>query len=150
MGLMQLMPRRRAAYTRRATRTIPAANIEAGIKHLKSLLDRFGRVELALAAYNAGEARRQRRSAAFRRIRETRDYVSRILALVGISSRRCRSWHRSLVFPSDGSRWPSNVEAAASRDVAAGYNPQASADNVHADKPLRPNLPRAARPRQVA
>ena len=34
----------------------PKANIAAGVKHLKSLIDRFASVDLALAAYNAGEA----------------------------------------------------------------------------------------------
>ena len=34
----------------------PGSNIEAGIKHLKMLLDRFEQLPLALAAYNAGEA----------------------------------------------------------------------------------------------
>ena len=57
----------------------PASNIEAGIKHLKSLLDQFPKA-LALAAYNAGTAAVQR----FNGIppyRETQDYVSRILRL---------------------------------------------------------------------
>ena len=60
----------------------PRTNIEAGIKHLKSLIDRFG-VEIALAAYNAGEGAVQK----FNGIppyRETRDYVSKILSLAGL------------------------------------------------------------------
>ena len=62
----------------------PKANIEAGIKHLKSLIDRFANVELGLAAYNAGEAAVKK----FNGIppyRETRDYVTRILSLAGLS-----------------------------------------------------------------
>ena len=57
----------------------PASNIEGGIKHLKSLLQRLP-VALALAAYNAGEAAVHR----FNGIPpypETRNYVSRILAI---------------------------------------------------------------------
>ena len=78
MGLMQLMPDTARQYAV-ANPYDPASNIEAGIKHLKSLLDRFP-VSLALAAYNAGAAAVER----FRGVppyQETRDYVSRILLL---------------------------------------------------------------------
>ena len=78
MGLMQLMPATARHYAV-ADPYDPASNIEAGIKHLKSLLQRLP-VALALAAYNAGEAAVQR----FNGIPpypETRNYVSRILAL---------------------------------------------------------------------
>jgi Transglycosylase SLT domain len=82
MGLMQLMPATARSYNVRNPFD-PRANIEAGIKHLKSLIDRFGQVDLGLAAYNAGEGA----VAKFNGIppyRETRKYVSRILALAGI------------------------------------------------------------------
>jgi hypothetical protein len=82
MGLMQLMPATARQYAV-ADPYDPASNIEAGIKHLKSLLERFTE-ELALAAYNAGEAAVQR----FRGVppyRETRSYVDRILRLAGRS-----------------------------------------------------------------
>jgi soluble lytic murein transglycosylase len=78
MGLMQLMPATARQYAV-ADPYDPVANIEAGIKHLKTLLERFP-VALALAAYNAGEAAVQR----FRGIPpypETRSYVTRILQL---------------------------------------------------------------------
>jgi soluble lytic murein transglycosylase-like protein len=82
MGLMQLMPSTARSYKVRNPFD-PRANIEAGIKHLKSLIDRFGQVDLGLAAYNAGEGA----VAKFNGIppyRETRNYVSRILSLAGI------------------------------------------------------------------
>ncbi len=82
MGLMQLMPSTAREYKVRNPFD-PKTNIEAGIKHLKSLIDRFDGVELALAAYNAGEGA----VAKFNGIppyRETRKYVSRILSLAGI------------------------------------------------------------------
>jgi soluble lytic murein transglycosylase-like protein len=78
MGLMQLMPATARQYAV-ADPYDAAANIEGGIKHLKSLLQRLP-VALALAAYNAGEAAVQR----FNGIPpypETRNYVSRILAI---------------------------------------------------------------------
>jgi len=82
MGLMQLMPSTAREYKVRNPFD-PRANIEAGIKHLKALLDRLGSTEMALAAYNAGEGAVTR----FNGIppyRETRDYVTRILALAGL------------------------------------------------------------------
>jgi hypothetical protein len=80
-GLMQLMPSTAREYQVRDPYD-PKANIAAGVKHLKSLIDRWG-VELALAAYNAGEGAVKK----FNGIppyRETRNYVSRILALAGL------------------------------------------------------------------
>jgi soluble lytic murein transglycosylase-like protein len=81
MGLMQLMPgtARRFAV---ADPYNPQQNIEGGIKYLKTLLDRFPSTSLVLAAYNAGEAAVDR----FHGVppyAETRDYVSRILRILG-------------------------------------------------------------------
>jgi hypothetical protein len=81
MGLMQLMPATARAYNVRNPYD-PKANIGAGVKHLKTLIDRWG-VEIALAAYNAGEGAVKK----FNGIppyRETRNYVSKILSLAGI------------------------------------------------------------------
>ena len=81
MGLMQLMPQTVREYNLRNPYD-PKTNIEAGIKRLKSLIDKWG-VELALAAYNAGEGAVAR----FNGVppyRETRSYVSRILAIAGL------------------------------------------------------------------
>lgn len=81
MGLMQLMPATARQYQVRNPYD-PRANIEAGIKHLKGLIDKLG-VELGLAAYNAGEGAVKR----FNGIppyRETRNYVTKILALAGL------------------------------------------------------------------
>ncbi len=78
MGLMQLMPDTARQYAV-ADPYEPTSNIEAGIKYLKLLLERYPR-EIALAAYNAGEAAVQK----FRGIPpypETRQYVARILDL---------------------------------------------------------------------
>ena len=81
MGLMQLMPSTAREYKVRNPYD-PKANVAAGVKHLKGLIDRWG-VELALAAYNAGEGAVKK----FNGIppyRETRNYVSKILSLAGV------------------------------------------------------------------
>ena len=82
MGLMQLMPSTAREYKVRNPYE-PKANIEAGIKHLKSLIDRLGGFELALAAYNAGEGA-VRKFNGMPPYRETRTYVSKILSLAGL------------------------------------------------------------------
>lgn len=82
MGLMQLMPSVAREYKVRNAYD-PKANIDAGIRKLKVLMDKFGVVDLALAAYNAGEGAVLK----FNGIppyRETQNYVSRILAVAGL------------------------------------------------------------------
>jgi soluble lytic murein transglycosylase-like protein len=80
MGLMQLMPS--TARQLRVTNPFdPSQNVDAGVRHLKALLQEYrGNVPLTLAAYNAGEGA-VARSAGIPRIAETRDYVRRITAL---------------------------------------------------------------------
>jgi soluble lytic murein transglycosylase-like protein len=82
MGLMQLMPETARQYGV-ANPYDPVANIEAGIKHLKSLLARFPPA-LALAAYNAGDAAVER-FGGVPPYAETRNYISRILQILGRS-----------------------------------------------------------------
>jgi soluble lytic murein transglycosylase-like protein len=80
MGLMQLMPATARQYAV-VDPYEPESNIEAGIKHLKALLQQFAQnVPLALAAYNAGEAA-VRRFGGIPPYAETREYVSSILKL---------------------------------------------------------------------
>ena len=77
-GLMQLMPET-AATLGVDDPFDPRANIEAGVRHLRALMDRFGNdLPLVLAAYNAGEVAVIK----YRGVppyRETRAYVKRIL-----------------------------------------------------------------------
>jgi len=80
MGLMQLMPATAREY-KVGNPYDPKANIAAGVRHLKGLIDRWG-VTVALAAYNAGEGAVKK----FNGIppyRETRNYVAKILSLAG-------------------------------------------------------------------
>ena len=76
MGLMQLMPETAIRYAV-LDPFDPAANIDAGTRHLRILLDEFG-TRGALAAYNAGEGPVR----AFDGVppySETRKYVTRVL-----------------------------------------------------------------------
>jgi soluble lytic murein transglycosylase-like protein len=80
MGLMQLMPAT-ARSLNLANPFDPAENVDAGVRHLKKLLDSYGgNVRLSLAAYNAGSGA-VARSAGVPHFRETQDYVRRITNL---------------------------------------------------------------------
>jgi soluble lytic murein transglycosylase-like protein len=77
-GLMQLVPETAARYG--ATNLLdPAQNIDAGTRYLKDLIAQFSKLELALAAYNAGEGAVQRYGA-IPPYAETREYVPRVMA----------------------------------------------------------------------
>ena len=79
MGLMQLMPYTARQYAVKNPYD-PTANIEAGIRHLKTLLQRF-ELSVALAAYNAGIGAVER-FGGIPPYQETREYVSRVLGLM--------------------------------------------------------------------
>lgn len=88
VGVMQLMPATASRYGVPGTgaalqanlRDIPT-NVLAGSRYLRDLLGRFeGSLELALAAYNAGEGAVQRAGNRVPDYAETRQYVRRILA----------------------------------------------------------------------
>lgn len=57
-GLLQVMPTTAAAL--KLNVNDPAANVLAGSRYLRLLLDRYNRTDLALAAYNAGPTRLDR------------------------------------------------------------------------------------------
>jgi soluble lytic murein transglycosylase-like protein len=88
-GLMQLMPKT-AATLGVDDPFDPKANIEAGVKHLRAMMDRFdNNIPLALAAYNAGEVAviKHRGIPPYR---ETRAYVKRILKRLDRSTAAAR------------------------------------------------------------
>ena len=80
MGLMQLMPQ--TARSLNVTNPFdPQQNVDAGVRHLKKLLESYGGdVPLTLAAYNAG-SRAVARSAGIPHFSETQNYVRRITNL---------------------------------------------------------------------
>ena len=82
LGLMQLMPMT-ARYYAVADPFDPRQNLDAGIRHLRRLLDRY-EVPVALAAYNAGEGAVVRHGG-LPPYPETRAYVARVLARAGLA-----------------------------------------------------------------
>ena len=82
MGLMQLMPQT-ARQLKLTNPFDPQQNIDAGVRHLKQLLQSYGGdVRLSLAAYNAGSGAVSR-SRGIPRYSETQNYVRRITGLYG-------------------------------------------------------------------
>ena len=90
VGLMQLIPPTAARYGVTAGKdgTIekklldPKTNIRAGARYLADLIKMFpGRLELALAAYNAGEGAVQRAGNRIPNYPETQNYVKTVMQL---------------------------------------------------------------------
>jgi hypothetical protein len=81
-GLMQMMPATAKRFGLKDPFD-PAANVEAGTKYLKWLLERFdGDVSLALAGYNAGEGSVDKYNGV-PPFSETQNYVKKIVANYG-------------------------------------------------------------------
>jgi soluble lytic murein transglycosylase-like protein len=76
-GLTQLMPGTAAALG--VDPSVPAQAIEGGAKYLRQQLDKFGKPELALAAYNAGPGAVSRYGGV-PPYAETQNYVRKVMA----------------------------------------------------------------------
>lgn len=92
VGLMQLIPPTAERYGVRADKSSPIAkkltdpktNIRAGSSYLRDLIDLFpGQLELAVAAYNAGEGAVQRAGNKIPNYPETKNYVKTVMQLYG-------------------------------------------------------------------
>ena len=90
VGLMQLIPPTAARYGVRADKnqpvekklTDPKTNIAAGSSYLRDLINMFpGQLELAVAAYNAGEGAVQRAGNKIPNYPETKNYVKTVMQL---------------------------------------------------------------------
>lgn len=90
VGLMQLMPDTATRFGVPASGAIPlekrltdpGVNINAGSRYLRYLINLFpGQLELALAAYNAGEGAVQRAGNKIPNFRETQNYVKTVMQL---------------------------------------------------------------------
>jgi soluble lytic murein transglycosylase-like protein len=123
VGLMQIMPATAERYGVKGDARMPVnrkltdarTNIRTGARYLGDLIRMFpGRLDLALAAYNAGEGAVQRAGNQVPNYRETQNYVKTVLHLYG-----------TLKPPSmkhGGVRWPQRVrvELPAPVDGPAG------------------------------
>lgn len=106
-GLMQLMPATAINFGVRGDKTAtvtqkltqPGLNVRTGSRYLRYLLDLFpGQMDLALAAYNAGEGTVKRAGNQIPNIKETQIFVKKVMSLY------------TLLKPSQGLRLPPDAD----------------------------------------
>ena len=138
VGLMQLIPPTAERYGVRADKkspiskklTDPKTNIGAGSSYLKDLIDMFpGQLELAVAAYNAGEGAVQRAGNKIPNYPETRNYVKTVMQLY--------SHLKPPGFMTDGRRMPGRVRMEMMGGASGRNNmvPLAAAQSLEAAQP---------------
>ncbi len=90
IGLMQIMPATARRYGIESDKKLaieakladPKINIRTGTRYLRDLINMFpGQIELALAAYNAGEGAVQRAGNQIPNYKETQNYVKTVMQL---------------------------------------------------------------------
>jgi soluble lytic murein transglycosylase-like protein len=132
VGLMQIMPATAERYGVKGdakapvTRKLfdPRTNVRTGSRYLRDLIRMFpGQLELALAAYNAGEGAVQRAGNRVPNYRETQNYVKTVMQLYGMLKPPAmlgahgRSPHRVRM------ELPAPAAPAARRNMPAGMAP---------------------------
>jgi soluble lytic murein transglycosylase-like protein len=87
VGLMQVLPDTAARYGLRDAVHLPKANIKAGTLYLRDLMVMFdNRLDLVLAAYNAGEGAVKKYARQIPPYPETRHYVKAVMAKYALNS----------------------------------------------------------------
>jgi hypothetical protein len=161
VGLMQVMPATAMRYGVAADAkapvekklTDPKTNIRTGARYLRYLLDLFpGRLELALAAYNAGEGAVQRAGNKIPNYKETQNYVKTVMQLYGVL--------KPPTMVAEPPRVPGRVRVQMSgppggEAEGAGQQPPAGGalnrGNMPAYQPSRPSQPsQVSRPSQAS
>jgi len=123
IGLMQVLPETAQRYGVRDPARSPEANLRAGTRYLSDLMQMFeGRLDLVLAAYNAGENAVLRYSQHIPPFSETRRYVPAVLA-------KYRAWREPPVL------LPEPVAAGPQRIVYLGGT-LLDPDSVKGGRPL--------------
>jgi len=101
VGLMQVMPATAQRYgltsdgggTVAAKLTDPKTNIHTGARYLRDLVNLFpGQLELAVAAYNAGEGAVQRAGNKIPNFKETQNYVRSVMHLYNRLNAQAQRW----------------------------------------------------------
>jgi len=124
LGLMQIMPATAERYGIAGDPKTPIqkklfdprTNVRTGARYLADLIRMFpGRLDLALAAYNAGEGAVQRAGNRIPNYRETQNYVKTVLQLYGMLKPPAMS--------ADGAKAPTRVRMQLGGTVGRGNLP---------------------------
>jgi hypothetical protein len=78
---------------------IPEVSVRTGARYLRQMYNKFGRLDLALAAYNAGPRRVIRAGNRIPKIAETQIYVRNITALYLEFKRKASTSHDRTSYP---------------------------------------------------
>jgi hypothetical protein len=147
LGLMQLMPATAQRYGVAADKrsTIekklfdPRINIAAGSRYLSDLIEMFpGELELALAAYNAGEGAVQRAGNKIPNYRETQNYVKTVLQLY------------AYLKPSGGGGVGGRVPGRVRMELAAPKGGAFGRGNMPSDSSGMPDMPAVSESQDAA